>query len=118
MRQWKDQGYEGVIPNAIAKEVIDEPKKFAQEIKEKSPVLAGKIMDSVKRVETALEQGLVSVETVNYRKYSKVIDNVRKLLSTLEAKPEHAIKKGDAELIALMPVPKLVKNGFNSGFKV
>jgi hypothetical protein len=40
--------------------------------------------------------------TVNYRKYSRVIDNVRKYLSQLEAKPEHAVKKGDPELIALI----------------
>ena len=38
---------------------------------------------------------------MNYRKYSKLIDNVRKHLSRLEAKPQHAIKKGDPELIAL-----------------
>jgi hypothetical protein len=30
------------------------------------------------------------------------MDNVRKHLSKLDAKPEHAIKKGDPELIALV----------------
>ena len=42
------------------------------------------------------------METVNFRKYSKVMDNVKKHLSKLEAKPEHAIKKGDPELTALV----------------
>ena len=42
------------------------------------------------------------METVNYRKYSKVMDNVRKHLSKLDVKPEYAIKKGAPELIALV----------------
>lgn len=52
-------------------------------------------------IETAIVQGLIKVETVNYKQYSKVIDNARKHLSKLDAKPEHAVKKGDPELIAL-----------------
>ncbi|MGZ4850935.1 MAG: hypothetical protein ACXV2C_06110 [Candidatus Bathyarchaeia archaeon] len=59
-------------------------------------------MDSVERISTTIEEGLIQVETVNYRKYSKVIDNVRKHLSKLEATPEYAVKKGDPELIALI----------------
>ena len=102
LRQRKDEGYEIIIPKAIAEEVVDEPKSFAEEIRERSPVLAGKIMDSVNRIDTAIEQRLIKVETVNYRKYSKVMDNVRKHLSGLDAKPEHAIKKGDPEIIALV----------------
>ena len=39
---------------------------------------------------------------MNYRKYSKVMDNVRRHLCKLEATPEFAIKKGDPELIALV----------------
>ena len=42
------------------------------------------------------------METVNYRKYSKKMDHIRKHLSKLEAAPEYAIKKGDPELIALV----------------
>ena len=42
------------------------------------------------------------METVNYRKYSEVMDNVRKHLSKMEAMPEDVIKKGDPELIALV----------------
>jgi hypothetical protein len=102
LKHLKAEGYEIIIPPAIAEEVIDEPKKFAEEIKEKSPVLASKITDSTNRISTAIEQGLIRVEPVDYRKYSKVMDNVRKHLSTLEAKPEHAIKKGDPELVALV----------------
>ncbi len=45
---------------------------------------------------------MIKQEKVNYRKYSKVMDNVRRHLSSFEAKPEHAIKKGDPELIALV----------------
>ena len=102
LRQKKKENYKVIIPKAIAREVIDEPKEFAEKIKETVPELANKISDSVVRISTAIEQGLIEVEVVNYRKYSKVMDNVRKHLSKLEAKPEYAIKKGDPELIALV----------------
>ncbi len=102
LRQWASEGYKAVIPRAVAEEVIDELLKFAEEIRETAPVLAGKIEASVGKIKTTIELGLIGLETVNYRKYSKVMDNVRKHLSTFEAKPEHAIKKGDPELIALV----------------
>jgi hypothetical protein len=98
----KKQNYKVIIPKAIAQEVIDEPKGFAEKIRETSPELANRILDSVARINTAIEQGLIQVETVNYRKYSEVMDNVRKHLSKLEATPENATKKGDPELIALV----------------
>ena len=64
--------------------------------------MANRILDSIARINTAIEQGLIQVETVNYRKYSEIMDNVRKHLSKLEVKPEYVIKKGDPELIALV----------------
>jgi hypothetical protein len=96
LRRKKD---EVLIPKAIARELLDEPKKYAEEIKGRSPVLARRILDSVGRIGAVIEQGLIKVETVNYRKYSRIMDNVRKHLSRLQAKPEHATKKGDPELI-------------------
>lgn len=102
LRKKKKEGYEVIIPKAIVEEVILEPKRLAEEIGEMSPVLAGKIADSVKTINAAIEQRLIKVETVNYSRYSKVMDNARKHLSKLEAKQEHAIKKGDPELIALV----------------
>ena len=83
-------------------EVIAEPIRFALEIWERSPVLANKIQASITEINSAMKQGLIKVEAVNYRKHSKLMDNVRKHLSKLEAKPEHAVKKGDPELIALV----------------
>jgi rRNA-processing protein FCF1 len=102
LRRRKDEGYEIIVPKAIVKEVIEEPKRFAEEIRLRSPVLADKVSASAMRISSAIEQGLIKVETVDYRKHSKVMDNVRKHLSKLEAKPEHMIKKGDTELIALI----------------
>jgi hypothetical protein len=102
LRQKKKENYKVIIPKAIAQEVIDEPKEFAEKIKETNPELANKISDSVMRISTAIEQGLIEVEVVNYRKYSQIMDNARKHLSKLETKPEYAIKKGDPELIALV----------------
>jgi hypothetical protein len=98
----KKENYKIIIPKAIAQEVIDEPKEFAREIKQTAPESAKRILESVKRFNTAIEQGLIQVENVNYREYSKVIDNVRKHLSRLDAIPEYAVKKGDPELIALV----------------
>ena len=102
LRQKKKENYKVIIPKAIVQEVVDEPKGFAEEIKETAPESAKRILDSVKRFNTAIVQGLIQVESVNYRKYSKVMDNVRKHLSKLEATPEYAVKKGDPELIALV----------------
>jgi len=101
LQRRKKEGYQVLIPKAIARELIDEPEKLARNIRAKSPVLADKILQSVEAINEAIEDNLIKLETVNYRKYSKLIDNVRKHLSQLEAKPQHAIKKGDPELIAL-----------------
>ncbi len=98
----KKQNYKVIIPKAIAQEVIDEPKGYAEKIRETAPEFADRILDSVARFNTAIEQGLIEVEIVNYRKYSEVMDNVRKRLSKLEATPEDGIKKGDPELVALV----------------
>ena len=102
LRQKKKENYKVIIPKAIEEEVVDEPKGVAEKIRETAPESAGKILDSVGRIDTAIHQGLIQVETVNYRKYSKVMDNVRKYLSKVEEKSEHAVKKGDPELIALV----------------
>lgn len=91
-----------IIPKAIAQEVINEPKEFAEKIKETSPETANRILDSVGRINTAIEQSLIQVENVKYRKYSKIMDNVRKHMIKLEASPEYLIRKGDPELIALV----------------
>jgi hypothetical protein len=100
--KWKNEGFEVVVPEAIVKEVIDEPERIAEEIRERSSVLADRVRASALRIKSMIKLGLIEVETVDYLQHSKVIDNVRKHLSKLEAKPEHMIKKGDAELIALI----------------
>lgn len=102
LKRRRDEGYEVLIPRAIAREILEEPKKYAEEIKERSPELAEKILDSVERMRAVVEQGLVKVEAVDYRKYSGIMNNLRRHLSKLEAKPEHVIKKGDPELIILV----------------
>jgi len=102
LRRKRDEGYEVLVPKAIARELLDEPRKYAEEIKKTSPALGSMILDSVERMNTAVKHGLIKVETVNYRKYSEIMDNARKHLSKLEAKPEHAVKKGDPELITLI----------------
>ena len=102
MRQKKKANYKVIIPKAIVQEIVDEPIGFAEKIRETAPELANRIFASVAGINKAIEQGLIQVETVNYRKYSKVMDNVRKHLSKLDVKPEYAIKKGDPELIALV----------------
>ena len=102
LRQKKKTNYKVIIPKAIVQEIVDDPIVFAEKIRETAPELANRILDSVARINKAIEQGLIQVEIVNYRKYSKVMDNVRKHLSKLDVKPEYAIKKGDPELIALV----------------
>jgi|SRR3972149_5254413 len=98
----KDQNFEIVIPEAIARELLDEAKKLSATLRRKRPVLANKISRSVESINSVMELGLLRVEPLDYRAYSQTIDNVRKYLSRLEAKKEHAVKKGDPELIALI----------------
>jgi rRNA-processing protein FCF1 len=102
LRRKKKENYSVVIPKAIALEVVDEPKVFAEEIKETAPELANRILDSVERISAAVEQCLIQVENVDYKKYSKLMDNVRKHLSKIDAKPECTVKKGDPEFVALV----------------
>jgi hypothetical protein len=102
LRQKKKANYKVIIPKAIAQEIVDEPIGFAKKIRETAPELANRILDSVARINKSIEQGLIQVEIVNYRKYSKVMDNVRKHLSKLDVKPEYAIKKGDPNLLHLL----------------
>lgn len=102
LQQKKKENYKVVIPEAIEREVVDEPREFAQKIQTSFPSLADKILDSVDNMSNAIEQGFIKVEIVNYRKYSKLMDNVRKHLSKLESKPEYAVKKGDPEFVALV----------------
>lgn len=83
-------------------ELVEEPEEFAKEIRATAPELANKIADSVTRIKAAMAQGLVEVKAVDYRRYSKIIDNVRKHLSKLDATPEYEIKKGDPEIVALV----------------
>jgi len=78
------------------------PKSLQKKSEKQPPELANRILDSAARINNAIAQGLIQVEIVNYRKYSKVMDNARKHLSKLEATPEYAIKKGDPELMALV----------------
>ena len=100
--QKKKENYKILIPEAIAQEVVDEPSGVAERIRETAPESANRILESVGRMKTAIEQGLIQVEIVNYRKYSRMMDHIRKYLSKIEAAPEYAIKKGDPELIALV----------------
>ncbi len=102
LKQKKHAGYQVLIPRAIAKELLDEPRRLVKEIRKRSPALANKINQSVNAINSAIKDDLITVETVNYRKYSKIIDDIRKHLSQLEEKEEHAVKKGDPELIVLM----------------
>ncbi len=39
--------------------------------------MAEKVVSSASRVSAVIKQGLIKVETVNYRKYAKVMDEVR-----------------------------------------
>lgn len=102
LKQKKHEGYEILIPRAVARELIDEPRRLAVKIAGKSPALASRITQSIEAISRAIENDLVRVVTVYFRKYSRIMDNVRKQLSQLEAKPEHAVKKGDPELIVLV----------------
>ncbi len=102
LQQKRKENYCIVIPKAIVQELVDEPEEFAKEIRATAPELANKIADSVTRIKAAVEQGLVEVKAVDYRRYSKIIDNVRKYLSKLDAKPEYEVKKGDPEIVALV----------------
>lgn len=102
LKQKTKENYKLIIPEAIARELINEPKELAQEIIEASPILANKILGSATRIQAAIDQGLIEVQEVDYRKYSKVMDNTRRQLSKIDGTTEDSVKKGDPEVIALV----------------
>jgi rRNA-processing protein FCF1 len=102
LRQKNKENCKVIIPEAIAQELVDEPKELAQKIRETAPVLAAKIFASATRVDVAIGQGLIEVQAVDYRKYSRVIDNTRRHLSKIDGTTEDSVKKGDPEIIALI----------------
>jgi len=85
LQQKKKEKYIVIIPEAIEQELVDEPRQLAEKFRETAPDLANRILDSTGRITAAIEQGLIQVKAVNYRKYSKVMDNDRKHLSKLDA---------------------------------
>jgi len=66
LRQKMKENYEVKVPKAIVQEVVDEPIGFAEEIREIAPEAVRKILDSAGRIDRAIQQGLIHVETVNY----------------------------------------------------
>ncbi len=54
LNQKRDEGYELLVPRAIAEEILEDMKQYAEEIKETSLELAEKILGSVERMETAI----------------------------------------------------------------
>jgi len=96
------EGYEVLVPRAIMWEVVDEPLRLAEEMRGRSPVLAERIRASAECIGGVIGAGLVKIEDVDYVRYSKVMDGVRKYLGEREGKPEHVVGKGDPELVALV----------------
>ncbi len=68
LRRRRDEGYEVLIPRAIAREIVNEPKKYAEEIKERSPALATKILNSVERVASSTKALPVEGRFINVSK--------------------------------------------------
>lgn len=95
-------GYDVVVPGAVLGEVVDDPLRLVGEIAGRSPVLADRIRVSAECIRGAFDEGLVRVVEVDYRRYSKVMDGVRRYLGAREGKPEHVVGKGDPELVALV----------------
>ncbi len=91
------KGRTAMIPPAVRKELVEDARQAAID----SP-MRNHLMVSADRFEYYIERGHIQVHDINYRRYSKVMDRVRKRLSKLEKKEEHQIKKGDVELVAMI----------------
>jgi len=102
LRRRVGAGYAVVVPGAVFEEVADEPMRLAEEIAARSPALAEKIRSSAECIRGVFDAGLVRVVEVDYRRYSKVLDGVRRYLGVREGTPEHDVGKGDPELVALV----------------
>ena len=90
------------IPHAIFKELVDDAFQAAERQKvKKNTYLYFRLRESALTFKRCIEQGSILLRGVNHRRYSRLIDQIRVRLSSLDVKPEHKVKKGDCEVIAL-----------------
>lgn len=94
------RGYEACIPPAIAKELIEDAQRLGGELQALYPKIARNLIESSARFKRAVENWL-EIKPIDYIRYSEAIDRARVRLSKLDEKPEHTVKKGDTEVIAL-----------------
>ncbi|MFQ6073204.1 MAG: hypothetical protein ACE5KT_10980 [Methanosarcinales archaeon] len=103
--------YNIIVPPAVTKELIKDAMNQANLLeKEGDHLYSKRLRDSAKRFQNAIDAGCIQVKQINYIKYSKIIDQVRKHLSALESKSEHELKKADPEIVAL--TKQLCDDGF------
>lgn len=94
------RGCEACIPPAIAKELIEDAQRLGEELQALYPETARNLIESSARLKMAVEDWL-EIKPIDYIRYSEAIDRARVRLGKLDEKPEHTVKKGDTEVIAL-----------------
>jgi hypothetical protein len=100
LRRELGRGCQACIPPAIARELIEDAQKLGEELQALYPETGRKLMESSARFKRAVEDWL-EIKPIDYIRYSEAIDRARVRLSRLDEKPEHTVKKGDTEAIAL-----------------
>lgn len=95
-----NKDFEVRIPPTIARELIEDSQKLAEKIHPLYPNIAKNLLESSSRFKKAVEVW-IEIKSIDYIRYSEVMDKARTKLSKFDKKWEHSVKKGDAVLIAL-----------------
>ena len=90
-----------VVSPSILHELVIDAREASRKIYPYSPVLAEKLEKSAEKFAELVNKGIIKVVSVNYAKYSKLKDSVKKRIAKLSSKPEHLVEKADIDIIVL-----------------
>jgi hypothetical protein len=86
------------ITERIKQELVDIPLKKAPFIR--SPELKVLVERSAEEIRDLIEEGRIKVMSINYRKYSKLLDRVKEDIAAIEGLQGHQVK-ADHTLVVL-----------------
>jgi len=91
-----------VTTERIKQELIDIPLKKVLHIR--SPKLRDIVERSAKEIRNFIEQGKIMVEAVDHRRYSNLLDRVKKSIAALEELEEHEVKADHTVVVLTVQV--------------
>lgn len=90
-----------IVSPSILHELVVDAREASRKIYPYSSVLAEKLERSAEKFAELVDKGIVKVVSVDYVKYSKLKDFVKKRIAKLSGKPEHMVEKADVDVVVL-----------------